>query len=268
MMTSPRRRRPHRRLRALRLVFASLSATLIAGLIIATLVLAAAAESERYAGVSRTTLAYTLARVAADKLGEDPRFEPAPPTGAVPICPGAAESSIKPMRLAFGLMRGTEEGARLYTMLVEHDVCVSVADLDYAMAYAQSRWSSISGWYESTIVVDRVLVRSGGAPELAAVLMHEATHVARVISGESCQLADDCRLLSNGVAIDEEIAAHAAEAEWWIEAFGADGKRFAFGSQDVGENNVAEAYLAGEEAFRDYITRLRSDPRERQDFSS
>jgi hypothetical protein len=151
-------------------------------------------------------------------------------------------------------------------MLVEHDVCVEIDDLSYALAYAQSRWSSVSGWAESRIVVDRGMIRSGAADQLAAVLVHEATHVDRVISGESCHLDDDCRLLPNGVAIDEEIAAHTAETEWWIEAFGTDGKRFAFGSQDIGENRMADAYLDGDAAFRAYVTRMRSDPREGDDF--
>ncbi|MCC6790897.1 MAG: hypothetical protein IT336_04380 [Thermomicrobiales bacterium] len=225
-----------------------------------------AADMSRFNGVATSRLAGAALQVVIDKAGEDPRFDAHPVTGAVPICEGVEAAAIKPLRLAFGWMRGTDEGRRLFDILIEHDVCIEVDDLSYALAFAQSRWSTTSGWAESRIVVDRSLIRSGGAQTLAVVLVHEATHVDRVISGESCHLADECRLLPNGVAIDEEIVAHAAEAEWWIEAYGSDGKRFAFGSQDVGENNVASAYLEGEAAFDDYITRMRSNPREGEDF--
>jgi hypothetical protein len=232
----------------------------------AGILLLAATESTRFDGVPRSELASAAVQVLVDTAAENPHFDPNPPSGAVPICPGAAESSIKPLRLGFGLMRGSEEGLRLYEVLVDHDVCISVEDLSFAAAYAQSRWSSVTGWVESTIVIDRSLVRSGGAAKLAAVMVHEATHVDRMISGQSCQLSDDCKLLSNGVPIDEEIAAHTAEAEWWIEAFGQDGRDMAFDSGDLGENAIADAYLDGRMAFRVYITRIRSDPREGDDF--
>jgi hypothetical protein len=70
--------------------------------------------------------------------------------------------------------------------------------------------------------------------------------------------------LPNGVEIDEEVAAHTAEAEWWIAAFGTDGKRFAV-RNDYGENRLARAYLRGPDAFRAFVTDYRSDPREGAD---
>lgn len=255
-----------RRLRAIRLLFGMASFALLVGLLGTGAALVTISEVSSYENVERSTLIRAVYQVATDMAGEDPHFAANPARRAVPICPGVTKPSIKPLRLAFGLMRGTDEGLRLYEVLVENDVCVSIDDLSYAIAYAQSRWSPTGGWSESRIVIDRGLIRSGGADLLAAVLIHEATHVDRMISGESCQLADDCNLLPNGVAIDEEIAAHAAEAEWWIEAFGTDGKSRAFGGFDYGENGVARAYLRGKEAFRVYITDARSDSREGGDF--
>ena len=93
------------------------------------------------------------------------------------------------------------------------------------------------------------------------MLIHEATHVDRAITGRDCARAGGCTRLPNGVYLEEEIAAHAAEAGWWIAAFGAGGKRFAFRA-DYGENELAEAFLRGDTAFRDYVRDLRDDPRD------
>jgi hypothetical protein len=266
VMTPIDQRPATRRLRAVRLSFGLASFALIFGLLATGTLFAVIAEVPRYENVERATMIRAAFQVATDLAGEDPHFAANQPTGAVPICPGETMPSIKPLRLAFGLMRGTEEGLRLYEVLIDNDVCVTIDDLSYAIAYAQSQWSPISDWSESRIVVDREIVRSGGADLLAAVLVHEATHIDRAISGASCYRTDDCQLLPNGVAIDEEIAAHAAEAEWWIEAFGADGKNRSFGGYDYAENGIADAYLRGEDSFREYITRARSDTREGDDF--
>ena len=114
-------------------------------------------------------------------------------------------------------------------------------------------------------MVDRSIVRSGLADVLAAILVHEATHVRRAVDGEACFLSDDCETLQNGVPVEEEVAAHAAEAEWWIAAFGRDGKRFAVRA-DHGLNELAEAYLDGGILFREYVMQIRSDPREGSGF--
>jgi hypothetical protein len=104
-------------------------------------------------------------------------------------------------------------------------------------------------------------VDDGEADVLAAIMVHEATHVDRYLQGTACSYADRCTLLPNGVELEEEIAAHGAEAEWWIESYGEDGKRFAFG-YDYGMNELVEAYLDGPAAFAAYVREIRSDDRE------
>jgi hypothetical protein len=159
-------------------------------------------------------------------------------------------------------MRGTTEGRRLYGVLVEHGVCVTIRDLPYNAAYAESRRTGPDDWSESRIVIDRDIVRITNLDVLAAVLVHEATHIDRAVSGAACFIAPHtCTQLANGVELDEEIAAHTAEAQWWIAAFGKNGKRFAF-RDDYGENQLVVAYLNGPAAFHDYVLRFRSDPRE------
>lgn len=207
------------------------------------------------------TLGTAIWTVSLDLIGERPRREPEPLRGAVPICPSVPANSIPALKRGFALMRTTVEGSRLYDVLVAEDICVEIDDLPFNAAYALSREVNPGNWSESYIVVDRRLVRSGAADVLAAVLVHEATHIDRAVSGAACFINDTCRRLPNGVEIDEEIAAHSAEVEWWIETFGTDGKRFAF-RNDYGENQLAEAYLRGEASFREYVSAYRSDPRE------
>src|SRR5262249_34454937 len=147
-------------------------------------------------------------------------FASRPPSGNVPICPGVDNAAIKPLRTAFGLMRGTAEGRRLYSVLVDNGICVNVADLPFNAAYAESRRTFPNDWSESRIVVDRSLVRMTDTDVLAAVLVHEATHIDRAVSGKACFLTNDCTVLANGVDVEEELAAHTAEAQWWIAAYG------------------------------------------------
>jgi hypothetical protein len=214
-----------------------------------------------YHDVDSNLLLDAVKQIAYSSLGESPHIESNPPSGAVPICRDVPEQLIKPLRRAFGLMRGTPEGQRLFNVLVDSDVCVTIDDLTYNAAYAESRQSRPNDWSTSLIVVDRSLVRSSMTDTLAAVLIHEATHIDRAVSGQACFVDDRCDRLPNGVEIEEEIAAHTAEAEWWIAAFGSDGKRFAFRS-DYGENRLVRKYLQGDASFRAYITAYRSDPRE------
>lgn len=215
-----------------------------------------------YREVDTRTLLGAFRAVTISEIGESPRFAPQAPTGAVPICRDVERVLVKPLRAAFGLMRGTSEGRRLFSVLVDEGVCVDVRDLPYNAAYAESRRSGANDWSESAIVIDRDIVRITRLDVLAAVLIHEATHIDRAVSGEACFLPpNSCAELANGVDLDEEIAAHTAEAKWWIAAFGKNGKRFAF-RDDYGENRLARAYLAGPSAFRAYVLRFRSDPRE------
>ena len=78
------------------------------------------------------------------------------------------------------------------------------------------------------------LVRSGAA-DVWPRYWSMRRRISTAPSGEACFIDDSCERLPNGVEVDEEVAAHAAEAEWWIAAFGADGKRFALRA-DYSEN--------------------------------
>jgi hypothetical protein len=200
------------------------------------------------------------------ELGEDPHLTPHQPTGPLPLCQNVSPVYSHAFRLAFGLMRGTEEGRRLYALLVANRICVGVTDLPFNTAYSEARLVG-GDWSGSTIMVDRRYVRSVDADVLAAVLVHEATHLDRAISGQACYLektpggGDACTTLPNGVKIEEEVAAHTAEARWWSAAYGADGKRFAWRG-DYAENRLLEAYLRGPSSFRAYVADMRADPRE------
>ncbi|HEY8447008.1 MAG TPA: hypothetical protein VIL01_07845 [Thermomicrobiales bacterium] len=205
--------------------------------------------------------ARAAAEVALASLGEDPGLPSQPPLGALPVCDDVPSSYGRALRLGFGLMRATEEGRRLYDMLVTTGACVGVTDLPYNSAFARAFGSPELGWVGSTIMVDRRYVRSTRADILAALLIHEATHLDRAFSGDACYYRRTCATLGNGVELEEEIAAHTAEARWWIEVFGTDGKRFALRG-DRFENRLARAYLDGPDRFRAYVTRIRSDPRE------
>lgn len=200
--------------------------------------------------------------VLLDEVNESPHIDAdSPAADSLPICAGVAERHVPALRLAFGLMRGADPGRELYDTMVSHDVCVTVQDIPYNGGFATS-WRSVSGkWFHGTITLDDDYIRSRQADVLAAMLVHEATHIQRAFDGESCDDRTDCEELPNGVELEEEIAAHAAEAAWWVAAYGEDGKRFAFDA-DYGENELAEAYQDGDAAFRDYVRELRNDPRE------
>jgi hypothetical protein len=111
------------------------------------------------------------------------------------------------------------------------------------------------------IMVDRHYVRTTRADVLAALLVHEATHLDRAFSGQACYVRMSCTTLDNGVELEEEVAAHAAEAEWWIAMYGSDGKRLALRT-DAFENQLARAYQRGPHDFRAFVAGIRSDPRE------
>lgn len=204
--------------------------------------------------------------VMVAEIGEDPHLTPDQPPGAVPICTSVIPQYVRALRSGFALMRATAEGRRLYDQLVAQNICVGVTDLPYNTAYAAAR-EVLGDWSRSTIMVDTDFVRSLSADVLAAILVHEATHIDRAISHTACydevkpNGKDGCTTLANGVQVDEEVVAHTAEAEWWIAAYGKDGKRFAWRS-DYAENRLAKAYLSGDDAFRAYITQMRDDPRE------
>ena len=195
-----------------------------------------------------------------DDVGEEPSVSPAPAASFYPIDPSVDPVYAGVLERAFDLMRATEEGARLFDVLVENDVPVFVEEIDYNAGYTETRWTRF-GWVSSDIVIDADSVRSRNLDALAAILVHEATHAARAISGESCFYDDACETLENGVSLDEEVAAHAVEAQFWLDLYGDDGKRLAF-SSDSGENRLLDAWLDGDRAFETYVREIRGDERE------
>lgn len=210
------------------------------------------------AGTSRAAV-----RVAGAELGEDPILTPQPVPGDLPLCEPVPAYEERALRSGIGLMRGTERGRELYDLLLEEGICLRIDDLPYNSAYALSRWTSREGWSESEIVIDRDEVTLLYPDVLAAILVHEGVHVERAVTRTACYYAGTCTLLENGVRLDEEIVAHAAEAEWWLEAFGNDGKDYAFRS-DHAQNQLASAYRRGNTAFHEFVSQGRSDDREGQ----
>ena len=259
------RPRARRRIRFVRNLLLAALLALVLAVAAGGAALVVAAQLPAYEEIGRDGLYEAVKQVALDIAGENPRLAPNPVAGDLPLCDPTDDATIKPFTLAFGLMRATPEGLRLYDVVAENGVCVAVDEIAYNAAYAEARRTGRGDWSASKIVIDRDLVRSGAADVLAAVLVHEATHIDRAVSGEACFVEDTCERLPNGVEVDEEVAAHAAEAEWWIAAFGTDGKRFAV-RVDYSENRLVRAYLRGGDSFRAYVARFRGDPREGEDF--
>jgi hypothetical protein len=198
-----------------------------------------------------------------DSVNEEPNLASVAPDAHPPICDSVDIQFVPGLSEAFVLMRGTDEGSRLYDELVARDVCVSVDQLTFNGGYSTS-WRDWNGdWQRGAIVIDDDYVTTWEADVLAAMLIHEATHIDRAIHGTSCEVTLDCETLSNGVDLEEEMAAHAAEAQWWDAAYGDDGKSLTIG-HDYGENALLDAYLDGPEAFEQFVRDLRSDPREGQ----
>jgi hypothetical protein len=195
-------------------------------------------------------------------VAEEPAFAPAAEADSYPICAGVGSGDTSRMIDAMNLMRGTAEGERLFDQLVDQDICVNTERLTYNSGYASGRQSPSDGsWSSSFIMVDQDMLRSGETDANAALLVHEATHIDRYIHGLACNYVGTCTRLPNGVDLEEELAAHAAEAQWWVAAYGEDGKRFATGF-DYGLNRLARAWEAGADVFEAYVLRIRSDPRE------
>ena len=195
-------------------------------------------------------------------VAEEPSFDAAPALASYPVCAGTSQDDENDLESGMNLMRGTAEGERLFDQLVDEDICVKVEDIGYNSGYAYGRQSPIDGsWSDSYIAVASDLLHSGETDVLASLLVHEATHIDRYINGLACNYSETCTTLPNGVDLEEEIAAHSAEAQWWIAAYGSDGKRFATG-YDYGLNRLARAYGEGPDVFDAYVRSVRSDSRE------
>ncbi len=200
-------------------------------------------------------------RVGVAELGEKPHLVPNPPAAPIRFCDGVSPDDQQAIGQGVALLRGTEAGARLYDLLEREGVCIGVGDFEFNSAYARSRWSPGAGWSDSEIVIGASYVDWLYPDIIAAILAHEATHIERAVAGTACYYANACTTLPNGVELEEEVVAHQAEAEWWIAAYGRDGKDRAF-TIDVSENRLKAAYLQGPDAFRAYVREMRSDKRE------
>jgi hypothetical protein len=210
------------------------------------------------------SLADAARDVAVAKIGEKPRLAAKPEEGQTPLCDTVTESQSRVMTDAVALMRATERGAALYDLLEREGVCIGIEEIEYNSAYALSRWSPENGWADSEIRVDDSFITSLYPDVLAAIFVHEARHIERAIERTACYYADACTTLPNGVELEEEVEAHGAEAEWWIEMYGRDGKEWAFGP-DHAQNQLKAAYLRGPAEFRDFVEQARSDSREGED---
>lgn len=197
---------------------------------------------------------------ATNSLGEEPGVEPASPAQRYPIDRSVAQGLRAPLVQALDLMRAVPEGERLFTLLVENDVLISVEPMEYNAGYTATQWTRF-GWRSSEIVIAADTVRTRKVDVLAAILVHEAAHAERAITEDACFYQGDCEVLPNGVQIEEEIHAHAIEAAWWQSVYGGDGKDFATGTA-TGENALLEAYRDGEVTFSDYVREIRGDRRE------
>ncbi len=199
-----------------------------------------------------------------ERFAEEPHFAEVRGTTRLPICDSVGEDAAESLAYAFNLMRQTIEGERLFDQLVAEGICVQVGDIAYNSGFAYVVQSFTGGWSRSYIKIASRHVLDDERDVLAALLVHEATHVDRYIQGSACTYSDTCTELANGVELEEEVAAHRAEAEWWIAAYGEDGKRLAVG-YDFGMNELVDAYLEGEAAFTTYVAEIRGDDREGSD---
>jgi hypothetical protein len=201
-----------------------------------------------------------LALSAMNALGEEPGVEPASPAALYPIDRSVPQGLRAPLVQALDLMRAVPEGERLFNLLVENDVLISVEPMEYNAGYTATQWTRF-GWRSSEIVIAGDTVRTRTVDVLAAILVHEAAHAERAISEEACFYQGDCETLPNGVQIDEELYAHRVEAAWWQAVYGDDGKDFATGTA-TGENALLQAYREGNAEFSRYVRKIRGDSRE------
>jgi hypothetical protein len=180
-------------------------------------------------------------------------------------CNNVQSKDQRRIELAAAEMRRTGEGVQLLAMLVRHEVCVGTDDLSLNSGYTYIRAGPI-GAQVQRIVLDTDTVRYLAADELAAILVHEATHASRFFRGTSCNRRNSCEILPNGVAVEEEVAAHQAEVRFWTEIHGPNGTQS--GSSWTGTagarylNELVEVASEGPDAFRSYVVKIRSDPRE------
>jgi hypothetical protein len=175
----------------------------------------------------------------------------------ITYCAGVTTSEQATIFRAVGEMRRTKEGNHLANEILGKSVCFGVEEIAYNGGYFSMR-TGPSGPAEYRIIIDRTVLQTLTDEENGALLVHEAAHAHRAFAGTNCGETEDCALLPNGIAISEEVAAHAAEARFWIEIHGSDDTL----SGNSYYDNLTAAYQEGPEVFRAYVIELRSDSRE------
>jgi hypothetical protein len=186
-------------------------------------------------------------------------------SSGITYCAGVKTTEKAIIYCAIGEMRRTKEGNHLANEILAKPLCFGVEELIYNGGYfSVTRGTEVSDG--NRIVIDRTELKSLTDEELGAILVHEATHAHRAFAGMECSQTHDCAYLPNEIAIDEEVAAHSAEARFWIEIKEQDDSKGGASSSDfLGTayyDELAAAYKEGPEAFRAYVIELRSDPRE------
>jgi hypothetical protein len=179
--------------------------------------------------------------------------------GRFPICPAVVRSYAERIRDGLAVMRRTSEGERLFHLLLERDACVEVEHLrEPVLARALPRGPLGDLWSESAIQVDADVVRDLAPDLLAPLLVHEAAHIERFVTGADCFSTRTCTFLASGAKLEEEVAAHAAEARWWIEVYGEDGKGEP-GRHGASLDRLARVYLTGDGPFERFVRSFRDD---------
>jgi hypothetical protein len=187
-----------------------------------------------------------------------------PPSGLV-YCDGVDDTDRARIEWAVTEMQRIDEGKALFERLVDMDLCIDTEDIPYNAGYTEVR-SNGREWMVDRIVFATTVVLPLNPDELAALLVHEATHADRVARGESCDQTGNCTILANGVPVEEEVAAHAAEASFWIALHGPNGTRtgasWTGGWGAAWENQLAAAAQKGPDALREFVIEARSGSRE------
>lgn len=193
--------------------------------------------------------------------------EPTIVPSGVSYCEELETKDFRRLEIAIQTMKSVEPGAQLLTTLIENDVCLDLDDIPYNAAYFS--WYEAGFRSDSTIyfiVIDRELLEDSLPDEVAALLVHEATHAHRWFNGLDCEQRRSCTYLANEIRLEEEIAAHRAEAQWWMALHGATGTNsggsYKGTTMSAYLNRLLYYYLKGPTAFEEYVRAIRSGSQE------
>jgi hypothetical protein len=194
-----------------------------------------------------------------------PAAQPTVQPSGLTFCTELSTGNRNRIESAAAEMRQTGGGEDLLNLLIDERICVGVEDLKYATAYTGYTGSQFY-FRVTSVTVDEEALRKFAPDEAAAVLVHEATHVSRILNKTSCAMTRRCQRLPNGVYVEEEVAAHAAEAQFWIDLHGPEGTQTGITRTGAAGafylNKLAQAWEEGPEAFRAFVISVRSSPEE------